>query len=84
MEKTSNRILRALFELQDKNLIGNRWSSEEIAIVYNCKLDKLALIFLAYQKYGFEVKRTLDELIDEDFTSRAYDNVKAAIQMVRH
>lgn len=39
-------------------------------------------MLVAYVKYGFEVKKTLDELIEEDFTSRAYDNVKAALRMV--
>jgi hypothetical protein len=35
--------------------------------------------FLGLSKYGVDVKKTLDELIDEDFTSRTFDNVKAAL-----
>jgi hypothetical protein len=33
-------------------------------------------------KYGPDIKKTLNELIEEEFTSRAFDNVKAAVQMV--
>lgn len=39
-EKLSNKILITLLELYSKSMIGNRWSQEEITIVYNCKLEK--------------------------------------------
>ena len=33
-------------------------------------------------KFGNDIKKTLGELIDEEFTSRAFDSVKAQMQMV--
>ena len=42
----------------------------------------LILVFTGLNQYGFDVKKTLNELIEEDFTSRTFDNVKAASLMV--
>jgi hypothetical protein len=78
VDKLSNKILITLLELYPKGMIGNRWSHEEITIVYNCKSHQMAKC-LGLKKYGVDVKKTLDELIDEDFTSRTFDNVKAAL-----
>ena len=43
----------------------------------------LILLFTGLNQYGFDVKKTLNELIEEDFTSRTFDNVKAASLMVQ-
>lgn len=32
--------------------------------------------------FGNDAKKIVNELIEEEFTSRAFDNVKAAIEMV--
>ncbi len=41
------------------------------------------LIFSGYKQHGADYKRILNDLIEEDFTSRTFDNIKALYLVVR-
>ena len=52
--------------LPDKDNVGNRWSKQEIQIFYQSLKENKG-----------NLKLILVDLIEEDFTSRAFDNIKA-------
>ena len=50
----------------EKDSVGNRWSKQEIQIFYQSLTTN-----------GNNLKMILVDLIEEDFTSRAFDNIKS-------
>ena len=60
-----------LLLMPEKDIVGNRWSKEEILIYHK-----------SYATHGPDFKHILNDLIEEDFTSRTYDNVKAMHALV--
>lgn len=77
------KMFAELIKVKASDQVGNRWSKEEIQIFYSGNIfDAKPILIIGFQLYGPDYKRILNDLIEEDFTSRTYDNVKAFHIMV--
>ena len=66
MYRLDYQLILNLMTVPEKDGVGGRWSKQEIQI-----------FFQSLTSNGNNLKMILVDLIEEDFTSRAFDNIKS-------